>query len=207
MELTEAIAALNNSEIEGKDDILAAINNRLQETEGLTNQVESLQTNLDSILGITGVNEGNLTQKLEKAQETIKGLQTVETNYQKQLEERDKTIAQMKQETTISEASRLTNANSHVLKTLLYQGGEEIILEEGKSYVKTESGKVELEEYAKDNWKDFVPSLFPDQSINRNGVTLPGGNSSGKPPKQVDAVDTFLDKKYSTVDELFKQAS
>ncbi len=207
MELTEAIAAVNNSEIEGKEEILEAINTRLQETSGLETQVQSLENNLDSILGITGVNEGNLTQKLEKAQETIKGLQTTETNYQQELAERDKTIAQMKQETTISEASRLTKANGHVLKTLLSQGGEEIILNDGKPYIKTGDKQIELEAYAKEKWGDFVPSLFPNESSGDAGVSLPGGNSSGEQLKENNVVDTFIQQKYSGVDELFNQAS
>ena len=145
MELTEAIAALNNSEIEGKEGILESINNRLQETDGLSNQVNSLRSNLDNILGITGANEGSLTQKLEKAQETIKGLQSVETNYREQLSERDQTIAQMRQESVISEASRLTNANATVLKTLLSQGDISLLVKEGKAYISSDNKEIELQ--------------------------------------------------------------
>ena len=207
MELTEAIAALNNSEIEGKEGILESINNRLQETDGLSNQVNSLRSNLDNILGITGANEGSLTQKLEKAQETIKGLQSVETNYREQLSERDQTIAQMRQESVISEASRLTNANATVLKTLLSQGDISLLVKEGKAYISSDNKEIELRDYAKDKWGDFVPSLFPSiESPETPSVTLPGGNSSGQQPLQTDVVNSFLDKKYSRVNEMFKQA-
>lgn len=207
MKLTEAITALNNSAIEDKDGILEAINTRLQETEGLVTQVQSLQTNLDNILGLAGVTEGDLTQKLEKAQETINGLKNTETSYQQQLAERDKTIAKMQQETLITEVSRLTNANSHVLKTLVTQNGNELLVKEGKAYVKNNDQEMELQAYAQDNWKDFVPSLFPNvESTTTSSVTLPGGNSSGEQPKQTNVVDNFLDKQYSGVNDLFKQA-
>lgn len=207
MKFTEAIASLIELDIENKEEILEAINRRLQETETLETTNQNLQTNLDNILDLAGVTEGNLTQKLEKAQQAIQGLKDTETNYQTQLADKDRTIAQMQREGTISNISRLTKANPHVLKTLLNNQEADLSIKDDKAYIKVGEGEpIELTEYANSNWKDFTPSLFPGSNSTDPTVTLPGGSSSGQQPKTPDAIDTFMNDKFKDL-KLFEESA
>lgn len=205
MKFSEAISLINGSEIENKSELLEAINSRLQETALLEKQVQDLSKNLTTILDLTGATEGDLSKKLETARTSINGLKEAESNYQVQLAEKDKALNSLRLEGAVSEAARLSQANAHVLKTLMSSGQYALEIKEGKPFIKNgEEAPVELKIYAEKNWADFSSALFPTGQLSTPGVgvSLPTGGSSGTPQQQSDVVADFLKSTYGGVPKL-----
>jgi hypothetical protein len=197
MKFTEAIAAIQQLEFEGKDAAIAAINKQVKDLPELQKTNETLQTNLNTLLDIAGVTEGNLETKLQTAQTTIKTLKEEKTGFQTQLTAKEGEIKTLKQQTTLTQAAQIAKANPSVLTKLLSDFNGEIKIKGDKvNLIPTDGQAIELAAYVDANLADFKSALFPATT---SPSPLPTGGANSKVPEPTDAISAYQTKTYANV--------
>lgn len=199
MKYTEAIAAIQSSELENKGDIVAALNSHTSElTEDRDKHkkaAEDINKNLEVITAAAGQVEGELSDRLAGTVTTIKNLTTKNKELTDKIAEQDAQTARAERDRTIDKVSAISGADAAVLKTLLSDQDELVVSEEKKTV--TVNG-ISYEDWAgKDERKAFKALLTPDKKPD-----LPGGGRNSQNNQQgegKDSVDSYLAQRNGVV--------
>ncbi len=165
MKYTEALAAIQSSELENKGDIVAALNSHaeqlISERDKQKKDVEQAHTQLEAITAAAGQTEGELSARLaatlSQFQDSLTSLQTKDSEIAALREQ----VAAWELNRTIEHASAIVGANRQVLEKLLKSEDKLEIAEDGKSV--TVNG-TDFSDWAKTAHEAFIPVLLPEQS-------------------------------------------
>ena len=199
MDYKEALATIQNADIETGNDIVKAIQNRVAElTKDSGKQSQRVQK-LEALINLLGVEGDDLDSKLLAAETKVKALSnelnqskaTLSTLEAEKLQAENK-VTQLERKSQIQIAASKVGAVSEVLAQLLLNIPSDKIafIEQGVTI-----DEKPLKEYADSNpdWKPFIPALFPAQ--NQSQTRLPTGSTNGNTQK-VDSVSTYLSSNY-----------
>ncbi|MGK7899076.1 MAG: hypothetical protein AB4372_37030 [Xenococcus sp. (in: cyanobacteria)] len=191
MKYTEAIAAIQSSELENKGDIIAALNSHSEELTSDRDKhkktAEDTNKSLEVIMAAAGQVEGELTEKLSNTAKAFNDLTTKNKELTAKVADHEAKDKSLERDRAINRVSAISGANSDVLKTLLSEKDELVINDEKKTV--TING-ISYEDWAgKDERKVFRSLLIPKKE------DLPGGGGNpenNNPPKEKTTTDTVL---------------
>jgi len=224
MDFKAALAKLKGLDLEGKDELISAIEGEVSRLEGKnfevigekrqsTSRVATLETAMKAIATAAGV-EGDLEAILAGAEPKIRALateatqlRTDKTALETRATEAEGKVQAAERKSKLAEIATVAGANPAVLEKLLGDKFDQLKVEgEGEARV-VKLGEKPLKEAiaADEGLKLFEAALFPTTSTTDTKSTdtkappkLPGGSPQGKTEEtKSDPAKTYMDRAYS----------
>lgn len=194
MDYTQALAKLKGLELEGKDELISAIEGKvfdvIGEKRNATSKAQNFESALVAIAKAVGL-EGDVETILSDAQTKVQTiateaaqLRTDKTALETRATEAEGKLQTAERKGKLSQVAAKTGANESVLEKLLGDKLDEIaIADDG-----VKLGDKGLREYVEsdETLKVFVPALFPNQNSTtekKQPPKLPSGSPSGQDAK------------------------
>lgn len=186
MRYTDALAAIQNSDLANKDEVLSAISD---EKSGLVGEIRTerqkknaaIET-AESLVGLVQVEGESFEDQAKNAKSKVKtlieqaaGWETEKADLTKERDDLKTAIARRDRTENLRTAADAAGANPTVLVRLIGDSEVPIAVNEKKEVeVEVDGKKVPLREYAETNYSEFMAVLFPDEKSARR---LPTGKS------------------------------
>jgi hypothetical protein len=214
MDYTAALAKLKGLELEGKDELISAIEGKIStletknyevigEKRNASTKAQSMQTALEAIAKALGV-DGDIDAILETAQGKVTGLaskvaelETTKATLETSLTEATTKVQTFERKGKLTEIAAAAGANAAVLERLFGDQIDTLAVVDG--VVKLGDKPLREAVEADDALKAFAPALFvaaaPEPApAPRPPRQLPGGSPA--PEKPTDPVAAYVGKAY-----------
>lgn len=220
MDFLAAMAKLKGLDLEGKEELVSAIEGKVSglesknfevigEKRGVTSRVQTLESALTAIAKAAGI-EGDLEAILTGAEAKIRAiateatqLKTDKTALETRATEAEGKLQAAERKSKLAEIATVAGANPAVLERLLGDKFEELKVEgEGDARVVKLGDKALKEAIAADEGlKVFEAALFPTSTTTttttKTTQKLPGGSPNGKTDDtKADPVKSYTDRAY-----------
>lgn len=197
MNYEEAIKLV--SQMENGKDLVSVIECEIKSKQNEYTKLDKTIKSLASDLGVEPKDVYSTVKNYKNREEELTTQLTEKDDKYKDIESK---VSELSRKLSLTEAASITGAKLSVLQKLA--SDNEIVIEDKKAYVSSDSGKIELNEYAKTNWEDFLPSLYPTATNNSQNVadndikeiktneTLPTGTSAKGSSNASNDMDKYL---------------
>ncbi|MGD1941850.1 MAG: hypothetical protein ACFB0G_11110 [Leptolyngbyaceae cyanobacterium] len=227
MDYSQALSKLKGLDLEGKDELVSAIEGKVSaletknfevigEKRTATQKSQAMQTALEAISKAVGV-EGDIDTILEATQSKVTGLasenaqlKTDKTALETRATEAEGKVTTFERKDKIGDLAAVAGANAAVLSTLFGDRLDDLKVE-GEGDARTvKLGDKPLKEYVEgnDSLKAFAPALIPRSLPHKEGETknkLPPGGPKSDDSKATDPVGSYLSKTYAVPGQNQKQ--
>lgn len=226
MDYAAALSKLKGLDLEGKDELISAIEGKVGSLESknfevigekrtATTKAQTMQSALEAIASSLGI-QGDLDAILETAQSKVTGLaaEAAQLREAKIALEAAKAEAEGKVQTferkgKLSQIATAAGANAAVLEKLFSDRLDELKVEgEGESRV-VKLGDQALREFVEGDeaLKAFAPALFPstEAPAQKPQPKLPSGGPKGT--NETNPVDSYMSKTYKGINKFVKPSN